>query len=284
MRTETSAGRSAVVIGGASGIGAATADLLAARGWHVVCADIADPPDQSDAVGRGLDGPGPDRPERDNREVDDRAVGGADDAPGSMRHRYADATRLADLRRVVAEADAIAPLKALVFSAGAERHGDVLAEDGTIWDQMIDVNLTAAYLSARAGIPLLIANGGGSVVVLSSVQGIATEPGNAGYAAAKAGAMGLVRAMALDHGRQGVRVNAVAPGTVDTPLVRRNAAAVRPEDPDAVLAGWGELHALGRVARSSEIAAVVAFLVSDEASFVTGATWTVDGGLLASYG
>jgi NAD(P)-dependent dehydrogenase (short-subunit alcohol dehydrogenase family) len=244
--------RSVVVVGGGSGIGAASAELLATRGWSVLCADIA--------------GPAP------------------EEGTGPVVHRRVDATRLDELRRVVAEADSIAPLRALVFSAGAERHGDVLIDDDTVWDQMIEVNLKAAYLSARAGIPSLIANGGGSVVVLSSVQGIATEPGVAAYAAAKAGAMGLVRAMALDHGRQGVRVNAVAPGTVDTPLVRKNAAAARPDDPAAALAAWGEMHALGRVAQPAEIAAVVAFLVSDEASFVTGSTWTVVGGLLASYG
>lgn len=255
--------RSVVVVGGGSGIGEASAELLAARGWAVVSADIAYP---TTTIG------------------DDDKPGQDDAGPDGIRRVRADATRLADLQAVVDEADRVAPLKAMVFSAGAERHGDVLAADGTIWDQMLEVNLTAAYLSARAGVPRLIDNGGGSVVVLSSVQGLATEPGNVGYAAAKAGAMGLVRAMALDHGRQGVRVNAIAPGTVETPLVRRNAAEIDPGDPDAVLASWGRLHALGRIAQPAEIAAVVAFLVSDEASFVTGSTWTVDGGLLASYG
>lgn len=243
--------RSAVVVGGGSGIGAATAALLTQRGWLVVSADLVHSVEPVDG--------------------------------GGILRRHADTTNLADLRAVVDEANGQAPLKGLVFCAGLERHGDVLAEDESIWDEMIEVNLKGAYLSSRAAIPTLAANSGGSIVVLSSVQGLATQKGVAGYAAAKAGAMGLVRAMALDHADAGVRVNAVAPGTVETPLVRRNAAQLRPENPEAALAAWGAMHALGRIAQPIEIATVIAFLLSDEASFVTGATWTVDGGLLASF-
>lgn len=244
--------RSVVVVGGGSGIGAATAELLSDRGWLVCSADLVHPVEPPDG--------------------------------GPIVQRHADTRVIAELRAVVDEANGLAPLKGLVFCAGLERHGDVLAEDESIWDEMIGVNLTGAYLSARAAIPALAANSGGSIVVMSSVQGIATQKGAAGYAAAKAGAMGLVRAMALDHAEAGIRVNAVAPGTVDTALVRRNAAQVRPDQPEAALAEWGAMHALGRIAQPVEIARVVAFLLSDEASFVTGATWTVDGGLLASYG
>jgi NAD(P)-dependent dehydrogenase (short-subunit alcohol dehydrogenase family) len=123
---------------------------------------------------------------------------------------------------------------------------------------------------------------GGAIVLVSSVQALACQTGVAAYAASKGTLEALTRAMAVDHAKDNIRVNAVLPGTVDTPMVRSSAEMFRGNgSPERVLEQWGDSYPIARIAKPCEVATVISFLLSDEASFITGASYRVDGGLMA---
>ena len=198
----------------------------------------------------------------------------------------ADVTSAADMADLVEQtASAFGGLDHLVCSAGIQTYGIVVDTSDEVFERTLAVNLKGAWLAARYAIPRMIERGGGAIVNVSSVQGQACQTGVAAYAASKGALNALTRAMALDHAGQGIRVNAVCPGSVDTPMLRRSAELFEgAATVDATLRDWGRMHPLGRIASPAEVAEVILFLLSERASFMTGAEVRVDGGLLAGIG
>ena len=241
-----------IVTGAGSGIGRAIAARCASEGARVVVAD--------------RDG---DAGERAAAEIG----AGAEARPVDVT---SDGQVGALVRAVVAAHGA---LHVMINNAGVGVAGTVEATSDEDWARMIDVGLSGTFYGMRHAIPAIRESGGGSVVNVSSVAGLVGIPDRAAYCAVKGGVVALTRAAAIDHAREGVRVNCIAPGTVDTPWVQRITANY--PDPEAARAAMRERQPHGRLVSADEIAAMAAYLASDEAGSVVGAVMVVDGGLTA---
>ncbi len=190
-----------------------------------------------------------------------------------------------DAARMVAEtASGLGGLHVLVNNAGIQpleanrRIEDTPVE---VWDRVLGVNLRGPFLMSRSAMPVIRASGpGGSVINIASVQGVQSMPRVPSYAASKGGLLSLTRNMALDYAPEGIRVNAICPGTMDSEMVRASARA-EGGDLDATLQRYGAFHPLGRLGQPEDVAEAALFLASERSSFITGSYLTVDGGFLA---
>jgi meso-butanediol dehydrogenase / (S,S)-butanediol dehydrogenase / diacetyl reductase len=244
------AGRIALVTGGASGIGAATARALGAEGARVVIADVD-----------GLRG-----------AALAEEIGAVFD--------QVDVTDAPALERLIGDVvHTEGGLDVLVSCAFAAALGSIASLGSAEWARTLDVSLTGAFTAMRAAIPAMRARGVGAIVNVASISGLRGDRGLAAYNAAKAGMVNLTRSAALELAASGIRVNAVCPGLIDTPSLQRVFTRQPGREPVVRAA-----VPAGRFGRADEVARAILFLASDDASYVTGATLVVDGGLTAGTG
>ena len=259
------ANKIAIVTGAGSGIGEAAAQLFAAEGAKVACADI-----NGDAARANA------------KRIGDAAIAvQVDVADPSAAERM--------VAETVAAFGGVDAVYANAGVAGPGRAGEVDLDE---WNRVIGINLTGVWLSIKYALPHMITAGSGSLVLQSSVGALIGVPGIASYAAAKGGVIGLTRQMAVDYGPQGIRVNAICPGTVPTPLVRAtyekrggfSATADAPPDAsiDELIDAAKVRHPIGRLGTVEDIAQLATYLVSDESAWTTGSVITIDGGMSVS--
>jgi len=243
----------AIVTGGGSGIGQATAQLFAEEGATVVVVDWHK--DTGEATAQAI-----------------RASG------WKAEFCYADVSKAKDVEAMVsATVDRHGRLDVLFNNAAVQIVSKLVETTEDAWDRMHSVNLKGVFLCCKYAIPSIIRSGGGSIINMASILGFVGDPDLAAYCAAKGGVIALTRATALTYGPEGIRVNCICPGDVETPFLKDYLE--KDPDPQRLRNEVSSKYALRRVAAPKEVAKVAVFLAAEDSSFITGATLVVDGGL-----
>jgi NAD(P)-dependent dehydrogenase (short-subunit alcohol dehydrogenase family) len=246
-----------IVTGAGNGMGRASALAFAREGGGVAVADIN---------------------EADGRATVQQIV----DAGGKATFVHCDVTRSADVQRLVAATvTAFGGVDVLHNNAGVVKYGTVVDMPEQDWDWVLGVNLRGPFLTCKYAIPEMRKRGGGAIVNTASVQAFATQQQVAAYSASKGAIVSFTMTVALDHAAEHIRCNCIAPGSIQTPMLEMAANLFSAHDPGQAIHDWGRAHPLGRVGTPEEVAKLVLFLASDDASFCTGGCYRVDGGLLS---
>ena len=250
-------GKVALVTGAAKGIGASVVNVFAAEGAHVAMCDI----DEVGLLER----------QRDH-----------DDQGHHVSCHVVDVSDAAEVEKVVHDVfGQFEHIDVLANLAGVVRYGELPEFSVDDWDFVIGTNLRGTFLMCKYVIPCMKLHGGGSIVNTSSVQAYSSQATTAAYSASKGGVASLTRTLAVDHFKDGIRVNAIAPGVIRTPMLMSAANLFAPDDPEGAIVEWGSHQPIGRPIEPEEVAEVVAFLASESSSCVSGAVYLCDGGLLA---
>ena len=253
-------GKNVIITGGALGIGQATAWEFAKEGAKVAIADM-------------------------NREAGDATVAEIERLGSEGLMVQADVSNSSECQRVVGRTvEKFGGIDVLCNNVGIqppESYRNVEDTPEETWDRIIGVNLKSFFLMSKYAIPEIRKRGGGAIVNTASVQGLQSMPLVPPYAASKGGILSLTRQMSLDYAKDNIRVLAVCPGAIDTPMLRATAALEEGEDKDAIIQEWGKGHPIGRIGTGRDIANAILFLASDKASFMTGEHVNIDGGYMA---